>query len=87
MKFDGFLRVYRPEDGEAGQSMLPPLAAGQRLEAQEITAVQRFTLAPPRFTEATLVKKMEDLGIGRPSTYAPTISTIQSRDYVDGRRR
>ncbi len=82
VKFDGFLRVYRPEDGEAGQSMLPPLAAGQRLEAQEITAVQRFTLAPPRFTEATLVKKMEDLGIGRPSTYAPTISTIQSRDYV-----
>lgn len=92
VKFDGFLRVYRPDEDNADGAMLPPLASGQELEAEEITATQRFTLAPPRFTEATLVKKMEDLGIGRPSTYAPTISTIQSRDYVargekEGRQR
>ncbi len=81
VKFDGFLRVYRPDDNTSA-SMLPQLSAGQPLETKEITATERFTLAPARYTEATLVKKMEDLGIGRPSTYAPTISTIQSRDYV-----
>lgn len=81
VKFDGFLRIYRPDDNTSA-SMLPQLSAGQSLETKEITATERFTLAPARYTEATLVKKMEDLGIGRPSTYAPTISTIQSRDYV-----
>lgn len=81
VKFDGFLRIYRPDDNTAA-SLLPHMEPGQRLDAEEITATERFTLAPARYTEATLVKKMEDLGIGRPSTYAPTISTIQSRDYV-----
>ena len=61
---------------------LPPLAPGDTLAADEITATERFTQAPARYSEASLVKKMEDLGIGRPSTYAPTISTIQARDYV-----
>ncbi len=81
VKFDGFLRVYRPEES-TDTTLLPSLVKGELLNATEITATERFTLAPPRYTEATLVKKMEDLGIGRPSTYAPTISTIQSRDYV-----
>lgn len=84
--FDGFLRVYlestdeEPEDGE--RNMLPPLQTGQKTELDFIEARQRFTNPPARYTEASLVKKLEELGIGRPSTYAPTISTIQKRGYV-----
>lgn len=84
--FDGFLRVYlestddEPEEGES--SMLPPLEIGQKTELDFIEARQRFTNPPARYTEASLVKKLEELGIGRPSTYAPTISTIQKRGYV-----
>ena len=90
IKFDGFLKVYRESfdedadnDSSIGESnLLPPMEAGQRLERKEIQATQRFTLHPPRYNEASLVKKLEELGIGRPSTYAPTISTIQQREYV-----
>lgn len=87
IKHDGFLKVYLESnddepDGDNASS-LPPLAAGDTLTAIDITATQRFTLAPARYTEASLVKKMEELGIGRPSTYAPTISTIQQREYVE----
>lgn len=84
--FEGFLKVYlegsddENEDGQSG--MLPPLRQGQSLDLQELTATERFTQHPPRYTEASLVKKLEELGIGRPSTYAPTISTIQKRGYV-----
>ncbi len=86
LKFDGFLKVYlestddEEEDGPSG--ILPPVKKGQDLNMKEINAVQRFTKHPPRYTEASLVKKLEELGIGRPSTYAPTISTIQKRTYV-----
>ena len=87
VKFDGFLKVYKesfdedPEnDTEEGQ--LPPMAVGNRLERKEIQATQRFSQHPPRYNEASLVKKLEELGIGRPSTYAPTISTIQQREYA-----
>lgn len=89
VSFDGFLKVYMEgkddEDGADGadQGLLPPMKKGMTLSLQDITAIQRFTQQPPRYTEASLVKKMEDLGIGRPSTYAPTISTIQQRDYVE----
>jgi DNA topoisomerase-1 len=62
--------------------MLPPLKEGEKLNMQQIAATQKFKNHPPRYTEASLVKKMEELGIGRPSTYAPTISTIQKRGYV-----
>ncbi len=83
VKFDGFLKVWKTENARQQEfTELPPLSSGDILESVEITATQRFTLPPARYTEATLVKKMEDLGIGRPSTYAPTISTIQARDYV-----
>lgn len=87
IKFDGFLRVYieghddDTTDDTAG--LLPPIASGDTLSAADITATERFTQQPPRYTEASLVKKMEELGIGRPSTYAPTISTIQQREYVE----
>lgn len=86
--FDGFLRVYKESyDDEAEQEdeshLLPPLKKGQSLQRQEVTAVERFTQRPPRYTEASLVRKLEELGIGRPSTYAPTISTIQQREYVE----
>ena len=88
IKFDGFLKVYiegrdddRAEKDPEG-AMLPPVKSGEKLVPEEIVAAQRFTLQPPRYTEASLVKKMEELGIGRPSTYAPTISTIQQRLYV-----
>lgn len=86
--FDGFLRVYSEgtddsADDSADTSVLPPMAKGETLNAAEITATERYTQHPPRFTEASLVKKMEELGIGRPSTYAPTISTIQQREYVE----
>jgi DNA topoisomerase-1 len=89
MKFDGFLKVYlesSDEDDEPQQdgenTMLPPLTKGQRLALQEMSATERFSRPPARYTEASLVKKLEELGIGRPSTYAPTISTIQNRGYV-----
>ncbi len=87
IRFDGFLRVYREShDDEAADSgegtALPPLEVGQMLECGQMTATERYTQQPPRYTEASLVKKLEELGIGRPSTYAPTISTIQQREYV-----
>ncbi len=88
--FDGFLKVYREStDDEAdvttetgGGTLLPSLNEGEQVERQEITATERYTQSPVRYTEASLVKKLEELGIGRPSTYAPTISTIQQREYV-----
>ncbi len=82
IKFEGFMKVWHIDADSASFAHLPRLSAGESLSAEEITATQRFTLPPARYTEASLVKKMEDLGIGRPSTYAPTISTIQSRDYI-----
>lgn len=88
LKFDGFLKVYMEgtddeDSDEENSSMLPPMKVGEKLESQEITATQRFTHHPARYTEASLVKKLEELGIGRPSTYAPTISTVQKRNYVE----
>ena len=91
VRFDGFLRVYSESRGDEqtdpnGQPdghLLPPVEEGQELTHPELTARQRFTAAPPRYTEASLVHKLEELGIGRPSTYAPTISTIQQRQYVE----
>lgn len=83
IKFEGFLKVYSPTERSDKSTTLPELQAGERLKAEEITATERFTLPPARYTEATLVKKMEELGIGRPSTYAPTISTITARDYIE----
>lgn len=84
--FDGFIRVYREssddENGENGSELIPPLKQGQALKMESIEAMQRFPHAPARYTEASLVKKLEELGIGRPSTFAPTISTIQTREYV-----
>lgn len=84
--FDGFLKVYfessDDDNEETGRDLLPPMKAGQILIAKEITANERFTQRPARYTEASLVKKLEELGIGRPSTYAPTISTILNRGYV-----
>ena len=82
VKFEGFLMAYADDNSRTVQGMLPPLSAGETLTADSITATERFSMPPARYTEATLVKKMEDLGIGRPSTYAPTISTIQHRDYI-----
>ena len=85
--FDGFIKVYREstddEDGtEEATHILPAMKEGDELQRREITATEKFSAAPLRYTEASLVKKLEDLGIGRPSTYAPTISTIQQREYV-----
>lgn len=89
MKFDGFLKVYLEgkdeEEEEDNDGILPPLTAGQVLDFREMTATEKFTRAAPRYTEASLVKKLEELGIGRPSTYAPTISTIIKRNYVEKR--
>ena len=98
VKFDGFLKIYRehsenadnpdnPDNSENAESespsvILPPLTVGERLQRIEIQAIERFTQRPPRYNEASLVRKLEELGIGRPSTYAPTISTIQQREYV-----
>lgn len=88
IKFDGFLKVYREtrdEDADVAETesgLLPPLSIGETLNRKEVTATQRFSQHPPRYNEASLVKKLEELGIGRPSTYAPTISTIQQREYV-----
>src|SRR5690606_19799680 len=70
---------------ETAEGMLPPLEVNQQVEFREMKAVERFSRAAPRFTEASLVKKLEELGIGRPSTYAPTISTILKRGYVEKR--
>lgn len=86
IKFDGFLKVYTEstddDKNDENGTTLPPVNIGDILLAEKILATQRFTQAPFRYTEASLVKKMEELGIGRPSTYAPTISTIQKREYV-----
>lgn len=85
--FDGFLKVYREstDDDDNGQeetNVLPTLRVGNKLERREISSTERFSQSPYRYTEASLVHKLEELGIGRPSTYAPTISTIQQREYV-----
>lgn len=86
IKFDGFLKVYMEsdddEDEENDSKVLPPLTVGQALQLEQMIGKQIFSRHPPRYTEASLVKKLEELGIGRPSTYAPTITTIQKRDYV-----
>jgi DNA topoisomerase I len=92
LKFDGFLKVYREDkddddinEDETQEGMLPPLTVGQKLPLKEMKATERFSRPLPRYTEASLVKKLEELGIGRPSTYAPTISTILKRGYVEKR--
>jgi DNA topoisomerase I len=86
VKFDGFLRVYTEstdqDNNEEERYVIPPVTEGMPLLSDTITATQKYTAPPPRYTEASLVKKLEELGIGRPSTYAPTISTIQNRGYV-----
>jgi len=101
LKFDGFLKVYMEstdddqdglDDGDSENKLLPPLTTGQDLQLKTMNATERFSRPSARFTEASLVKKLEELGIGRPSTYAPTISTIQNRGYVvkedrDGKER
>ncbi|MCX6288541.1 MAG: type I DNA topoisomerase [Bacteroidetes bacterium] len=96
MKFDGFLKVYlesnddEDEDAteaEGEESLLPPLVVGQVLDFIEMTGLERFSRPSARYTEASLVKKLEELGIGRPSTYAPTISTIMKRNYVEKREK
>ncbi len=92
LKFDGFLKVYREDrdeedmtEEEGSESMLPPLSLKQVLPLREMRATERFNRPAPRYTEASLVKKLEELGIGRPSTYAPTITTILKRGYVEKR--
>lgn len=92
LKFDGFLKVYREDrddedmnEDEQEEGVLPPLAVKQQLPLKEMKATERFSRPSPRYTEASLVKKLEELGIGRPSTYAPTISTILKRGYVEKR--
>jgi DNA topoisomerase-1 len=80
LKFDGFLKVY---GGGKDDTLLPPVEKGQQLPLASMTATETFTRPPARYSEASLVKKLEELGIGRPSTYAPTISTIQTREYVE----
>ena len=92
LKFEGFLKVYREDSDEEdlteeedAEGMLPPLVVGQKPGFKEMKATERFSRPSPRYTEASLVKKLEELGIGRPSTYAPTISTIQKRGYVERR--
>jgi DNA topoisomerase I len=89
IKFEGFLKVYMEskdeedaDEDEESSKVLPPLKVGQKLDLQELTATQTFSRHPPRYAEASLVKKLEELGIGRPSTYAPTITTVQKRGYV-----
>lgn len=92
LKFEGFLKVYREDrdddditEDETQEGMLPPLSVGMNLPLKELKATERFSRPAPRYTEASLVKKLEELGIGRPSTYAPTISTILKRGYVEKR--
>lgn len=97
VRFDGFLRLYSEstdddQAAESGEGLLPKMAPGDRVTAVQITATERFTQAPARYNEASLVKRLEELGIGRPSTYAPTITTIINRGYVvkqnrDGQKR
>ena len=97
VRFDGFLRLYSEstdddQASESGEGLLPKLTAGDRVLPEQITATERFTQAPARYNEASLVKRLEELGIGRPSTYAPTITTIINRGYVvkqnrDGSKR
>jgi DNA topoisomerase-1 len=91
MKFDGFLKVYMEgrddEEDEQGEDILPPLTEGQQLDFSYMTATEKFSRPAPRYTEASLVKKLEELGIGRPSTYAPTISTVIKRNYVEKREK
>ena len=97
VRFDGFLRLYSEstdddQASESGKELLPKLTAGDRVLPEQITATERFTQAPARYNEASLVKRLEELGIGRPSTYAPTITTIINRGYVvkqnrDGSKR
>ncbi len=87
LRFDGFLRVYNESHDNDDEpvhltQMLPKLEPGQIVDCQSVSAIERYTQQPPRYSEASLVKKLEELGIGRPSTYAPTISTIQQREYV-----
>jgi DNA topoisomerase-1 len=86
IKFDGFLKVYAEssdqDSPDEDRYVIPPVIKGMPLSRNSITATQKYTMPPPRYTEASLVKKLEELGIGRPSTYAPTISTIQNRGYV-----
>ncbi|HOO97925.1 MAG TPA: type I DNA topoisomerase [Bacteroidales bacterium] len=86
VKFDGFMKVYAESTDQENQdeekTLIPPVSKGMKLFYRNITSTQRYTTPPPRYTEASLVKKLEELGIGRPSTYAPTISTIQNRGYV-----
>ena len=88
VKFDGFLKVYRESEDDDEENIdefahiLPPLSENQELTRREISATERYSVGPQRYTEASLVHKLEELGIGRPSTYAPTISTIQQREYV-----
>ena len=95
MKFDGFLKVYLEgkdddeieEEDENTEAILPPLAKGQVLDFVSMTGLERFSRAASRYTEASLVKKLEELGIGRPSTYAPTITTIMKRNYVEKKEK
>jgi len=92
IRFDGFLKVYLESDVEEeeekeGEVLLPEVSEGEVIQPKEITAIQRFSRPPSRYVEASLVKKLEELGIGRPSTYAPTISTIQKRGYVEKKER
>lgn len=88
IQFDGFLKVYNEsvdedaDSDEEAEALIPPVKEGQALDLKELTATERFSKPLPRYTEASLVKKLEELGIGRPSTYAPTISTVQKRNYV-----
>mgnify|MGYP002794740501 CR=1 FL=1 len=87
VRFDGFLRLYSEstdddQAAESGEGLLPKMTAGDRVVSTQITATERFTQAPARYNEASLVKRLEELGIGRPSTYAPTITTIINRGYV-----
>lgn len=87
LKFDGFLRVYLESSDDESESsdsgLLPPMKVGEVLNMKNITATERFTQRPARYSEASLVRKLEELGIGRPSTYAPTITTVQNREYVE----
>jgi DNA topoisomerase-1 len=96
MKFDGFLKVYlegkdddevEEDDAAEGEALLPPLTKGQILDFLSMTGLERFSRPASRYTEASLVKKLEELGIGRPSTYAPTITTIMKRNYVEKREK
>lgn len=83
VKFKGFMLAYMSEGDEVVQDLLPPLQSGEEVKIDKITATERFTMPPARYNEGSLVKKLEELGIGRPSTYAPIISTIQAREYVE----